>query len=155
MNIKMPTQKMIHCYASRYSKAYLCALELYCSKALKHQWCAVVIELPPDLRELSICGGFEVLFNRVVEGFQLEPEKGIWIEDYGEWKVTKDGLFVREESEEKEWLKRDFTYDRNLGKVRDGKHTVLSRQEKDEIISSMELKWARPAEIPEDGIATG
>lgn len=75
----------------------------------------VVTELP-DNPGMSICNAFEDLFPQVCRKYALNPEKVLWIEYWGRWRVADGAPYDRKEEE---WLKVYFQWDGN--RVRDPK----------------------------------
>jgi len=80
-----------------------CSIEIYRGKSDL----AIVTELSNNPGN-SICNAFEELFLQVVKGYDLRPDKLLWIEHWGVWKVSEGADYDREEEE---WVKVIFDWD--------------------------------------------
>jgi hypothetical protein len=80
-----------------------CSVEIYRGKSDL----AIVTELANN-PGMSVCNAFEELFLQVVKAYDLRPDKLLWIEHWGAWKVSEGAPYDREEEE---WVKVIFDWD--------------------------------------------
>jgi hypothetical protein len=81
-----------------------CGLEIHRGK---NSTIVIITELP-DNPGMSICNAFEDLFLQVVEAYNLDPERIMWIEHWEIWKVSEGAPYDREEED---WHRVEFDWD--------------------------------------------
>lgn len=74
---------------------------------------AIVTELP-DNPGMSVCNAFENLFLQVVEAYDLDPERLVWVEHWEAWK-SSEGMPYDREGEDWHLVKFRWTGTRACG----------------------------------------